>query len=470
MFSSFSSRGLKYNKFDLSHEFKFTCDMGKLIPVVVREVLPGDKITIGSQALIRLTAQIAPVMHKVDCYFRSFYVPNRLLWYNWEEFITGGKNNTSDAVAPYLEITNASVGSIYDYMGIPTGVENKLKVNAMPFRAYNLICNHYFRDQNLQDELPMSLDDGYDGNNNDYSLQNVLWRKGYFTSAMATPQAGTGANLPLFSQDLPVKTTDKRTFFNFAYTTGGEPGTAYVSPYGTPTSGSRLTNIEANVDTNPAVSGKDTNLYAETDSSTVSIETLRNAFKVQSYLEKLQRAGYHMKDWLLSFFGVRASDGRLQIPEYIGGSRQSIFFSEILQQSETSTTPLGTQAGTSTTLTGLKFYKKYCEEHGWLITLMYLRPTDEYFQGLERQWTRENKFDYYLPQFANLGEQAIFNKEIYAQGTSDDDEVFGYQTRYQEYRSVENRVAGHFKTNDFKAWTMTREFGAKPVLNENFIE
>ena len=435
---------------------------------MVREVIPGDKVRIGHQALIRLTAQVAPVMHKVDVFFRTFYVPNRIVWQNFDNFITGGKNNSDESVHPYLDLTNVGLSSIYDYMGIPTGVANRLKVNALPFRAYNMICNYYFRDQNLQEELPVNLGDGFDGTNEEYQLQNVLWRKGYFTSATASPQAGNSAGFTL-GGDAPVMTARDGSLTKIM---ANYDGWSVPHQLSTLSRSSSQTNAYVN---SAGGSGQDapleTNLYADlSDAGQVDIETLRNAFKVQSYLEKLQRAGYHIKDWLKAFFGVNVHDSRIQQPEYLGGSRQSIFFSEVLQTSETQTTPLAQQAGTSTTMTGIKFYDKYIPEHGFIMTLMYIRPTDEYCQGLERQWTRENKFDYYLPQFANLGEQAILNKELYAQGTDADNEVFGYQTRYAEYRTVENRVAGFFKDNSFKAWTMTREFENAPQLNEDFLK
>lgn len=464
MFSKNLNRKLKYNKFDLSHEFKFTCDMGKLIPVMVREVVPGDKLQIAHQALIRLTAQVAPVMHKVDVYFRTFYVPNRILWSSWDNFITGGQDNSDLSEPPYIEVTNAQLSSLYDYMGVPTGINSPLKVSALPFRAYNMICNYYFRDQNLQSDLPVPTTDALD-DATVYTLQNVLWRKGYFTSANASPQAGIGARFSL-GGILGVRTnslgngtlinaysTTYQKNVNGSFRVAGDGSTPTFSVYDE-NSGDKPTNLVADL----------------TDAGNVPIETLRNAFKVQSYLEKLQRAGYHMKDWLLSFFGVNVHDARLQMPEYIGGNKQSLLFSEILQTSETATTALGTQGGTSTTMTSLKFYKKFVEEYGWVITLMYIRPIDEYSQGLERQLTRESKFDYYIPEFANLGEQAILNKELYAQGTSADNQVFGYQTRYAEYHSVENRVSGLFKDNGaFKAWTLTRDFTSLPTLNENFI-
>ena len=475
MFSKNLNRKLKYNKFDLSHEFKFTCDMGKLIPVMVREVVPGDKLQIAHQALIRLTAQVAPVMHKVDVYFRTFYVPNRILWSNWDNFITGGQNNSDTSEPPYIEVTNAQLSSLYDYMGVPTGIQEPLKVSALPFRAYNMICNYYFRDQNLQSDLPTPDTDAID-DASIYELQNVLWRKGYFTSANSAPQAGIGASFSLGGQ-APVLTTNDFTRINVGIESseaGHLGNTGFHSDSYVPGMNAYTTYMNA---TGPAaidtdyVDGRDTNLRADLSAAgNIPIETLRNAFKVQSYLEKLQRAGYHMKDWLLSFFGVNVHDSRLQMPEYIGGNKQSLLFSEILQTSETATTALGTQAGTSTTFTNLKFYNKFVEEYGWVMTLMYIRPIDEYSQGIERQLTRETKFDYYIPEFANLGEQAILNKELYAQGTSDDNKVFGYQTRYAEYHSVENRVAGLFKDNGaFKAWTLTRDFESLPTLNENFI-
>lgn len=478
----------KRNSFNLSHEHKLTCDMGYLVPCLCMEGLPGDVIRLQSDFVLRLAPMLAPLMHNVNAYMHYFSVPTRLLLDNWESFITGGKNNDDNTVLPTINSgeTGFEVGSLADYLGFPVNVPN-LSVSAFPFRAYDLIYNTWYRDENLIDELDISTAEGVDTTTST-TLQRRAWRKGYFTNALPWPQRGESVYLPLgveapvVGNGMTLGMTDGTNNLGVTRTRINEvtnAGLAY-DVYGDPL-GSASANIGLNgavslgVTTDPEKSGLATDLSTAT---AVTVDALRSAVQLQLFANLVGRAGYRYVEYLKAFFGVTSSDARLQRPEYLGGFKAPIMISEVLQTSSTdATSPQGNMAGHGVSAQRSKIFTKTMEEHCIILGILSIMPKDGYQQGVNRSWLRKTRYDYYVPVLAHLGQQAVLNKELYAQGANvvnDDGEVvdeltFGYQDRYDEYRQMEDQVHGEFRTTlDF--WTMNRKFDNLPALNQEFIE
>lgn len=451
------------NTFDLSHERKFSMKFGQLTPMLVQECVPGDKWTISTSQLVRFAPLVAPVMHQVSVYCHFFFVPNRILWSNFEDFITGGEDGTESPAFPFITLVNAIPGSLADYMGIPQLINNSA-VNALPFAAYNKIYNDYYRDQNLIDALEYKLNDG---SNTAFAptLQNRAWQHDYFTSALPWTQRGPEATLPLGDNAPVIINTD-----NAGVTT------AYKD--------SSLTNVAADgaldvnlgfvvdSDADPVFLNNEYLYEADLSGATAaSINDLRQAFRLQEWLEKNARGGSRYTEVILSHFGVTSSDARLQRPEYIGGSSTPVSISEVLQtQSSDTVTPQGNMAGHGVSAGGSQPYSYFCEEHGFIMGLMSVMPKSSYQQGLPKVWTKFDKFDYFYPSFAHLGEQPVLNKELYFNTTDgENDDVFGYTPRYAEYKYIPSSVHGEFKTT-LNFWHMGRAFQARPYLNKQFIE
>lgn len=465
----------KRSVFDMSHDRKFSCDMGKLVPILCEEVLPGDTFKVKTDLVLRLAPMLAPMMHRVDVFTHYFYVPTRILHDNWENFITGGKNGQDATPVPIVRSPAGgfSPGSLWDYFGLPTGIGN-LEVLAYPFRAYALIYNDWYRDQNLQDPVGLSLADGLDQTTN-LLLLNRNWEKDYFTSALPWPQRGDSPMLPLAGSEAPVSGNlpgrpvifEAQTANNVyqARTLNPGPNTPYnvvANGAGDVGRAGRFRSENANL--------PEGNLIADlSEAGSVSINDLRLAFQVQRWMERSARGGARLVETILSHFGVRSSDARLQRPEYLGGGKSPLVISEVLQTSSTdATSPQGNMAGHGFSAHRSHEFNKSFEEHGYVIGLVSIMPRTAYQQGVPRQWNRRSRYDWYWPAFAHLGEQAVLNKELYAQGTSSDLEVFGYQGRYDEYRRRESTVHGDFRSSlDF--WHMGRIFASPPALNSQFV-
>lgn len=486
--------------FDRSSSLKTSFNVGDIVPFYLDEVLPGDTFKVKTSKVIRLQTMLTPMMDNVylDTYF--FFVPNRLTWSHWKQF---NGENTESAWIPQTEYevpqitapadTGWSIGTIADYFGIPTGVAG-LSVNALPFRAYALVMNEWFRDQNLQDPLVIPLDDAtVAGVNTDTFVTDVA--KGgkpyiaakyhdYFTSALPSPQKGPDVTIPVGQAgNYPVVATNE-IIPNFNMQTaipmaGRGTDATNENPkqmsLGLRYSGS-YTQYSSLYDENNRALFSPSNLWAVNDgtAAAATINQLRLAFQIQKLYERDARGGTRYIEILKSHFGVTSPDARLQRPEYLGGNRIPITVNQIVQQSATTSgsTPQGTPVGLSLTTDTHHDFVKSFTEHGFVLGLMVARYDHTYQQGLDRMWSRKDRFDYYWPVFANIGEQAIKNKEIYAQGNEKDDEVFGYQEAWADYRYKPNRVTGEMRSSyaqSLDVWHLADDYEALPSLSDSWI-
>lgn len=471
--------------FDRSSSLKTSFNVGNIVPFYLDEVLPGDTFKVKTSKVVRLQTLLTPVMDNIylDTYF--FFVPNRLTWNHWKEF---NGENTQSAWIPQTEyevpqITSPangwSVGTIADYFGLPTGVGN-LSVSALPFRAYALIINEWFRDQNLQDPLVIPLDDASVQGVNTGTFVTDVAKGGlpfiaakyhdYFTSALPAPQKGPDVTIPVAQATAaPVHAMSKTySVAGDPYPTGMQSGVQYN------VSGDSNHRLQGQAGTSQTAFNFN-NLYATFDgqASAATINQLRLAFQIQKLYERDARGGTRYIEILKSHFGVTSPDARLQRPEYLGGNRIPITVNQVIQQSATdSTSPQGNVTGQSlTTDTHFDFTKSFTE-HGFVIGLMVARYDHTYQQGIDRMWSRKGRFDYYWPVFANIGEQAIKNKEIYAQGTAVDDEVFGYQEAWADYRYKPNRVTGEMRSQyaqSLDVWHLADDYSSLPSLSDSWI-
>lgn len=459
---------MKRSKFNLSHQKLATADMGELVPVSLMEMLPGDSVQLSTSALVRLMPLASPVYHQAVVRVHHWFVPTRLLWDDWEDFITGGQDGEGAASAyPYIQAhaTNGfTQGELADYFGIPPGSSGAdLQVSALPFRAYNLIYNEFYRDQDLVTALTVPTSGGQD-TTSPLVLQNCGWEKDYFTSARPWAQRGPEVTLPLgLSAPVRIESTNATIDgkLHYPYRTGGgagEQGYANVA--------------ETFVANFPAGAGG--TLAADLSEATAaSITDLRLANALQRYQERLARFGSRYSEYLRSM-GIRPQDARLQRPEYLGGGKQVISFSEVLQ------TAPDADATTSEGVADLKGHgisavrsrrsRYFVQEHGYVLTLMSVRPKAIYGNTLPRMWSRRDKEDYFQPELQFVGQQPVYRREIYAQSDANGGStVFGYQDRYDEYRRADSTISADFRST-LNFWHMARIFGSAPTLNQAFVE
>lgn len=478
LFNTVMSKSPKHSYFDLSFENKLSTRMGRLVPFYCAEVVPGDKFNISTETLLRMMPLIAPVMHKVNVYQHFFFVPNRILWPNWEKFISTDTSSEDSPAFPLISdignpITVAD-SSLADYLGLPSGFI-KDDISALPFAAYQRIWYEYYRDQNLQASYDENLFTLHDGLQDPAVLANLkimrnrAWEHDYFTSALPWAQKGDAINIPLSIAGLAEVHLEDGPTWN---------AKMLQADLHTPPFAGNL-KVDGTGDirddgANMLVYDPNGSLYVDGSDFTDlegTINDLRTAMTLQRWLEKNARGGTRYIEIIKHHFGVTSSDKRLQRPEYLGGSKSPMVISEVLQTSESNETPQANMSGHGVSVGASKKIKYYAEEHGYIIGIMSIMPTTAYQQGIDKHFFKFDKFDYLWPDFAHLGEQAILKKEVYysSEDTPEqNDEVFGYIPRYSEYRFRSNKVSGVLR-DSLSFWHLGRIFGNRPQLNELFI-
>lgn len=437
------------SKHNLSHYVPLTCDMGQLVPVSCVEVIPGDTFRHQTSALVRVSPLVAPVMHPVEVRLHHWFVPNRLLWSSWEDFITGGSDGNDSSTIPTVAHTATPANEpLLDYLGVPP-VANLSGINALPIRAYNKIFNEFYRDQDL---VTARSEDAL-------TLAKIAWEKDYFTTARPWTQKGTEVSLPLGTSANIHASADVAD---------------EIGIYSDHAAGYRMLDANnARVDISSTSTGAEGNkLYANlTTATAATINDLRLAFATQNYQELRARYGSNYVDYL-AYLGIHSQDARLQRPEYLGGGKQTLSFSEVLQTApeNASSSNVGDFGGHGIAAMRSNQYQRFFQEHGWVMTMMSVRPKSMYNDGLHRKFSRTEKEDYYQRELELIGQQEVLNQEVYASHTTPGG-TFGYSDRYGEYRSEPSRVAGDFRVGDsLDHWHMARGFTSDPALNATFVE
>lgn len=483
-----------------------TFDEGKLVPFFVDEVLPGDTISLTVRDFCRLATPVAPFMDNlyIDKFF--FFVPNRLVWEHWQNFCFEQEDpeDSTDYVVPTCQLAGGTVGengigTVWDYFALPTGLTNPLNVNALPFRMYYLIWNEWFRDENLQKSVKIDKSDANavfkldrlsdqpswifsEGTTyvNGFALAPRGKRFDYFTSALPFQQKGPGVQVSL-SGNAPVYAPVSAGSMNpevdgivIANTADISSSKRFGYARGVAADGSFMSGYDDNNAPTRSVA-EQWQLYADIgELSSISISSLRTAFQMQKFYERLARGGSRYTEVLTSFFGVVSPDSRLQRPEYLGGSSKMININPVAQTSSTGdVTPQGNLAAYGVSASKYHAFTKSFVEHGYIIGLLEVRADLTYQQGINKMWLRSTVYDWYWPTFAHLSEQAILNAEIYAQGTEEDKGVFGYQERYSEYRYHPSEICGHFRstyTKPLDVWHLSQKFDSLPTLSDQFIQ
>lgn len=498
IFNSIKLKRPRRNVFNLSYESKLTLNAGELVPIMCKPVVPGDKFRVNTEMLVRLAPLVAPMMHRVNVFTHYFFVPNRLVWNQWEDFITKGVDGSDSPSFPVVRLTgvlnNATAhqyfgdGSLWDYLGLPSlnqigngvfqvqspnGVKAPLNydVSALPFRAYQLIYNEYYRDQNLTSEIEISRDGGYSdifASTSILRLRHRAWEKDYFTSALPWVQRGPEVTVPINGGgEIPVEMKSDFAAQKITTYPDREPISGSEVLYSSPSvlSYGQIGSIKGQALIEPD------NFVVNTNEMGVNINDLRTSNALQRWFERNARSGSRYIEQILSHFGVRSSDARLQRPQFLGGGRTPVSVSEVLQTSATdSTSPQANMAGHGISAGVNHGFTRYFEEHGYIIGVLSIMPRTGYQQGVPKDFRKFDNMDFYFPEFAHLGEQEIKNEELYLNSSdSDNDGTFGYTPRYAEYKYSLNEAHGSFRGN-MAFWHMNRIFSEKPNLNTTFVE
>lgn len=514
IFNSIRMKRPRRNAFNLSYESKLTLNMGELVPIMCMPVVPGDKFRVKTESLVRLAPLVAPMMHRVNVFTHYFFVPNRLVWHQWEDFITKGVDGDDVPIFPKITLGQSTAAfvlnqgyfndsSLWDYLGLPSiksigttngrspspnsvAVPDQFQVSAIPFRAYQMIYNEYYRDQNLTDEIAISLDSGNISEQNALidllSIRRRAWEKDYFTSALPWLQRGPEVTVPVQgaggSMDVVYeRQTSARQLWKDSSGRDFENGTAYDPIYsvqdperlGEAVLLARGTGGAAN-NRSPELDPNGT-LKVNVDEMGININDLRTSNALQRWFERNARGGSRYIEQILSHFGVRSSDARLQRPQFLGGGRMPISVSEVLQTSSTDeTSPQANMAGHGISAGINNGFKHYFEEHGYIIGIMSITPRSGYQQGVPRDFMKFDNMDFYFPEFAHLSEQEIKNKELFVTNDNSYNEgTFGYTPRYAEYKYHQSEAHGDFRGN-LSFWHLNRIFEDQPNLNTTFVE
>lgn len=466
LFNSIQLLKPKRNAFDMSHDVKMSLDLGDLVPCMCEEAVPGDKWKINSEALVRFAPMVSPVMHRFDVSVHYFFIPYRILWPNWEKFITNGAagKTPNDPIPafPTLPISSVNYGPLSDYLGIPNPQGGFTEtVSAMPYAAYQMVYNEFYRDQNLIAPVATTLTDGNTNTGLGYELlRKRAWEHDYFTAALPFAQRGNPVSLPIagFNDvDVVKNVVSPGGTSTWATTDNGSADAIFVPREGLGTHTSDLV-------------AKTSNLSV----ASTTINDLRRAFRLQEWLERAARGGGRYAETILNFFGVKSPDQRLQRPEYITGMKTPVVISEVLSTTDsssgTSGRPLADMGGHGIAYSNGHDGYYNVQEHGYIMGIMSVMPKTAYQQGIPKHFLKTtDPFEFYWPQFANIGEQPVENRELYAFTASGGSDPFGYVPRYAEYKFASNRVAGDFRTT-LDYWHMGRIFATPPALNQTFVE
>lgn len=467
---------MKRSMFNLSHTHLTSFDMGELVPIMCKEVLQGDIWDMSTAAMVRMSPLLSPPMHPTHVTVHHWFVPNRVLWdksggvnTDFEAFITGGPAGTSAPTHPYIDMPNSGaggvvVGSLANYLGVPLGYNNDntgYRVSALPFRAAAMIWNYFYRDEDLQTLLVVDTSDGADTTTSTV-LQNVCWEEDYFTACRASPQKGPEVTIPL-AGDAPVVSTGVP--FTFAVPS---VGSSNIDRSGTGGNNTLEFIASGGTATDHVYWGNETGLEADLTAVTgIPVIDLRYSSAAQRFMEKMSRQGSRFAEWLMSF-GLKFSGATIDVPQYLGGGKQTIQFSEVLATAETEDFPIGTLAGHAIAGMSTNRFTRHFEEPGIIISFASVKPKTIYSQGLEKMWSRATKFDYWTPEMQFIGQMNVLKKEVYAAHT-DPNGTFGYIDRDEDWRIAMSRVSGEFLSTQ-NTWHFARNFSSSPTLNGDFVK
>jgi hypothetical protein len=470
LFSQVARPNIQRSTFDRSHGYKTTFDAGKLIPIYVDEALPGDTFNMRATVFGRLATPLKPIMDNMYLDVHFFSVPYRLVWSNFKKFM-GEQVDPGDSTsyvlptmtAPAATPTGYEEGSMMDYLGLPTGVAS-IEHQSLPLRAINLIWNEWYRDENLQDSAVVDVDDGPDTYTDYYSLLDRGKRKDYFTSCLPWTQKGDDVVLPL-GTEAPI---ESKAAAGSAFTIVSDDGSTYT------TVGANLGEAYPVATGSASTNSSAVALFADLSGATAStINEIRQAFQLQKLYERDARGGTRYIEMIYSHFGVKSLDKRQQRPEFLGGGSSPLNINPVANTSEDASNPQGNLAGIGTFSASNKGFIKSFTEHEIIIGFISARADLTYQQGLDRMWSRSTRFDHYFPALAHIGEQAVLNKEIYCDGSANDDLVFGYNEAWSDYRYKLSKITGAFRSNaatPLDMWHLSQEFGSLPTLGNTFIK